>query len=89
MKHFNITITGKVQGVFFRKYTLEQAIQLGVKGFVRNEPNGNVYCEVEGEGLELQQFIEWCQKGSPMSDVAKVEIVEGVFWGFTHFTIQR
>ncbi len=63
MKHVNIRVSGKVQGVFFRASTKEQADQLGVKGFARNEPNGDVYIEAEGEEDKLNLFLEWCARG--------------------------
>jgi len=89
MKHYNITIAGRVQGVFFRKYTVDKATELGLKGFVRNQPNGDVYCEVEGEAQVLQQFVQWCHKGSPMSKVSEVKIAEGEVRHFKNFDINR
>ena len=87
MKHYNITISGKVQGVFFRKYTQEKAQQLSIKGFVRNEPTGDVYCEAEGE--EVHTFVQWCHQGSPNAVVTQVKVVEASLKGFTSFEIQR
>ena len=89
MKHYKITISGKVQGVFFRKYTVEHAIKLGLTGFVRNQPNGDVYCEVEGKEEDLKGFAEWCWKGSPFSKVTAVKVSEGEMQYFTLFDIQR
>lgn len=78
-----------MQGVFFRKYTVDQALKLRLKGFVRNEQNGDVYCEVEGEEDVLQQFEKWCWKGSPFSKVEKVSITEGQIQEFQSFEINR
>jgi acylphosphatase len=89
MKHFNITISGKVQGVFYRKYTVDHAVKLGLAGFVRNQPNGDVYCEVEGKEEVLKQFEEWCWKGSPFSKVTAVKLEEGALMGFQTFEIKR
>jgi acylphosphatase len=89
MKHYNIRISGRVQGVFFRKHTVEKALELGVKGFVRNEANGDVYCEAEGEELVLEQFVQWCHQGSPMSIVKDVKVEEGELHHFSVFEIQR
>ena len=89
MKHYNITISGKVQGVFFRKYTVDEATKLGLKGFVNNRPNGDVYCEAEGEEAVLKQFVEWCHKGSPLSKVTMVEVTEGELKLFESFVIAR
>ena len=49
MVHINIHITGRVQGVNFRTYTKEKAEELGILGFVRNETDGSVYLEAEGD----------------------------------------
>lgn len=89
MKHYNIIIAGKVQGVFFRKYTVDQALKLRLTGFVRNALNGDVHCEVEGEENQLQEFVEWCWKGSPFSKVEKVSISEADLQNFTSFEIRR
>ena len=48
-----IIVTGKVQGVYFRASAKQKALNLGVKGFVRNEPNKNVYVEAEAEQAVL------------------------------------
>jgi acylphosphatase len=87
--HYNITISGRVQGVFFRKYTVDKANELGLKGFVRNESNGEVYCEVEGEEHVLKQFVEWCHQGSPMSKISEVKVAEGALKHFKAFNIER
>lgn len=58
MKHYNITVSGKVQGVFYRASTKEKAEQLGIKGFVRNQSDGTVYIEAEGEVSQLDAFID-------------------------------
>ena len=64
-KRLNITVHGLVQGVAFRYYTVEKALQLGVKGFVKNQPDGTVYIEAEGEDRELRDFVAWCRQRSP------------------------
>ena len=89
MKHFNIIISGKVQGVFYRQSTLEIANQLGIKGFVRNESNGNVFIEAEGTDEQLSKLIEWCKKGPPQADVLEVKFLSGAFKNFSEFSIRR
>lgn len=89
MKHFNITVSGKVQGVFYRQSTLEVAKSLWLKGSVRNEPDGNVYIEAEGEADQLAKLIEWCKTGPPRAKVAQVQFSEGEFKGFSSFSISR
>jgi len=86
-KHFNIKVFGKVQGVFFRQITRERARTLGIKGFVRNELDGSVYIEAEGEEESLNKFTEWCKVGPPMSKVDKTEITESLLQNFSSFEI--
>lgn len=89
-KHVNIRISGKVQGVWFRKNAQIVADQLGVKGFVRNEPDGSVYLEAEGAPEPLERFIEWCGKGPERSEVKKVEAEQTAeLRDFDAFRIQR
>ncbi|MBI1768988.1 MAG: acylphosphatase [Bacteroidetes bacterium] len=89
MKHLNIRVSGKVQGVFFRASTKEQAAIFGVKGFVRNESNGDVYIEAEGEEKQLQEFLKWCERGPNRASVDKVELEEGPLKDFTYFEVRR
>lgn len=89
MKHYNISVTGKVHGVFYRQGTLEIADQLGLKGFVRNESNGDVYLEAEGGEAQLQKMVEWCKVGPPRAHVSEVKISESELKGFTLFEIRR
>ncbi|MFH1749918.1 MAG: acylphosphatase, partial [bacterium] len=69
MKHLNIKISGKVQGVFYRVATKNKARDLDLTGFVRNEPDDSVYIEVEGEEENLNQFIDFCKSGSDHAEV--------------------
>ena len=67
-----IAVYGKVQGVFFRVSTKEQADKLGLKGWVRNEPDGSVLIEVCGESEIVEQLIEWCNNGPMLARVDEV-----------------
>ncbi len=87
MEHYSIKITGIVQGVWFRVSTRNQAKALGLKGFVRNEPDESVYVEVEGEEQVLDAFVKWCYTGSEQSKVDKVAVQKGALKGFEEFTI--
>jgi acylphosphatase len=89
MKHLNITVTGKVQGVFFRASTKAVAAQLGVKGFVRNEPNGSVYIEAEGDDFSLESFLEWCHEGPERAIVEKVDTAEGEVKNYRNFEVVK
>jgi acylphosphatase len=88
VKHFNIRVSGKVQGVFFRASTKEQADQLGVKGFVRNELNGDVYIEVEGDEEQLKIFSDWCSRGPSRARVDSIKVEESDLKNFGSFEIK-
>ncbi|HEX5171359.1 MAG TPA: acylphosphatase [Cyclobacteriaceae bacterium] len=89
MKHVAIQVEGKVQGVFFRASTKDKADALGIKGFVRNEWDGSVYIEAEGEEDSLNQFISWCRQGPSRASVKEVIIREGPPKKFSGFEVQR
>lgn len=72
-KHYKIRVHGRVQGVFFRASTQEKAHEVGVKGYVKNEPDGTVYIEAEGPPESLDRFVEWCHEGPPAAKVDKVD----------------
>lgn len=82
-----IKVTGKVQGVFFRASTKEKADELGVKGWVRNESDGSVLIEVEGEEKALNEFEKWCSEGPPLARVTYVEKQQIAIQGFESFII--
>lgn len=65
---------GRVQGVWFRAGTCEQALQLGLCGWAKNCPDGTVEIHAEGEKETLEQFINWCRKGTPSAEVSALDI---------------
>ena len=74
MKAFKATVSGKVQGVWFRDSTQEEAIKLKVTGWVKNIPGGMVYLEAEGEENNLKSLERWLHIGSPHSRVDRVDL---------------
>lgn len=88
-QHYTIRVTGRVQGVFFRASTKEKADQLGVKGLVRNEPDGSVFIEAEAPVETLREFLNWCRQGPPRAVVNRCETMEGAVKGYSSFTIER
>ncbi len=74
MKHYNIVVSGVVQGVFFRASTAQRAKQLGINGWVRNEPDGTVHILAVGSPIALQAFIDWCHQGPPHAEVKRVTV---------------
>lgn len=67
-----ITVTGKVQGVWFRKYTHDKAHELGLKGTVQNLPSGQVLIFALGPPEVVSELEKWCWQGSPESNVQDV-----------------
>ena len=88
-KHYTITIGGKVQGVFFRASTKAVADQLGVKGIIRNLPDGSVYAEAEGDAFSIDSFLDWCREGPQNARVEKVEIQEAPLKNYRNFEVLR
>jgi len=64
-----LTISGKVQGVFFRVATLEEASSLGLTGWVRNCPDGSVEVVAEGRRKQIEDLVSWCRHGPPRAEV--------------------
>jgi acylphosphatase len=77
MQKLKIKIYGNVQGVGFRYEAKFTADKLGIKGFARNESDGTVYIEAEGDEDKLREFLEWCRKGPSLASVAKIESEPG------------
>lgn len=89
MKHLDIIISGKVQGVFFRASSKAVADQLGLKGIARNKDDGSVFIEAEGDDFSLELFLEFCHKGSDRALVEKVAVTEGEMKNYRNFEIVK
>ena len=85
----SITISGKVQGVYYRQSAKEKARELGLSGQVTNLRDGNVHIVATGTSEQLAAFTDWCKKGPPRAVVAGVEIIEIPLKQFDRFTIER
>ena len=66
------TVYGRVQGVFFRTFVEEQAQQLGLRGYVRNLPSGDVEVVAEGERERVEKMVEYLKRGPPAAIVRRV-----------------
>lgn len=86
-KQVKIRVTGKVQGVYFRKFTREKAQELKLKGWVQNKPDGTVAIYAAGPEEAVDELIAFCHTGSPNADVDRVQVEpasnEGSNDGFT------
>lgn len=65
------------------------AEELGIAGFVRNEPNGAVYIEAEGTTDQLAQLIDWCKVGPTSARVENVHYTPGEIVNFSDFEVRR
>jgi acylphosphatase len=87
MFHYNITVSGRVQGVSFRHAARNTARYIGVRGVIRNLYDGSVYIEAEGEKEQLSEFVRWCRTGPPFATVENVEVEEADVRNFSSFEI--
>lgn len=69
-------VTGMVQGVGFRYSALNKARSLGLRGWVKNEPDGSVTARFEGEEEDYDLYLQWLRKGPSSARVTAVDIGE-------------
>ncbi|MFP4555582.1 MAG: acylphosphatase [Bacteroidales bacterium] len=87
-KGVSINLYGKVQQVGFRYFVFKLASEVGVKGFVKNMPDGSVYVEAEGDPHQVDVFVEHCKIGPPHSQVTRFNVVSIPEQDFKEFTIR-
>ena len=84
----HVWVSGRVQGVFFRAFTREKAVERGLTGWVRNLPDGKVEAVFEGEKRAVDLMVEELKTGPLRSRVEKVEVVhEEPTGGFKRFNV--
>jgi acylphosphatase len=83
-----VKVTGRVQGVAFRWYTLQEAERLGVHGWVRNEPDGSVAGHFEGDEDAVEALVAWARHGPSYADVRHVAVTEAQPTGAAAFDIR-
>ena len=85
-----VTIEGRVQGVFFRASTVEEAVRLRLKGWVRNCPDGSVEVLAEGTKENVDALVQWCRQGPPGAHVHAVRVTWEDYRGeFQDFRVTR
>lgn len=84
-----IKVYGRVQGVGYRNFAFNLALELGVKGFVENRPDKSVYIEIETTQMKADQYLEWCYKGSPLAKVSKIEVEPIALFGYKSFEVRK
>ncbi len=90
IKRWKLIVTGRVQGVCYRISTKSRASELGIFGYTRNLPDGNVEIIAEGNQEQLDELKSWCQKGPPAALVSSVNVEEKAATGeFPGFDVRR
>lgn len=70
-----LRIFGRVQGVWYRGWTVEQARSLGLSGWVRNRADGSVEALLDGDTDKVARMVTLCRQGPPAANVNRVEMV--------------
>lgn len=81
-----LILHGKVQGVFYRDWTVETARNLGVAGWVRNLPDGTVEAHLEGEEAAVAAMIGAMRGGPPRARVERIDRTDAEPHGWETFT---
>ena len=82
-------VNGRVQGVFFRSKTQDEALRHNITGWVRNLPDGRVEAIFEGEKDRVDSLIEFFRRGPPGARVTRVNVAwEGYTGEFKTFSIR-
>jgi len=90
IRRVELVIRGRVQGVWYRASARSAALERGLVGWVRNEPDGSVRAVAEGPTSALEDFIAWCRKGPPAARVDSVDATWSDASGeFKSFEIHR
>jgi acylphosphatase len=85
-----LIVKGRVQGVYFRASTVQQARHLGLTGWVMNRQDGSVELVAEGRSDGIEELIAWCRQGPPGARVDEIDLQSQEFRGeFTEFRIKQ
>ena len=84
----HVRVTGRVQGVFYRAWTREQAAALGVAGWVRNCPDGSVEAHVEGEEAAVAALVERMGEGPRGARVADISVTPAELENLARFEVR-
>ncbi len=82
------TVRGRVHGVWYRDSCDSVARSLGVKGWVRNLPDGSVQVVAEGDRDAVNELLQWCHGGPPRANVTGVDVVDEQPTGEREFRVR-
>lgn len=77
-KALRLIIYGRVQGVFFRDWTIKVALNLGLNGWVRNRSDGTVEAMIVGDGCTLDKMVKECWVGPSKAKVENIELTKAM-----------
>jgi len=83
-----VVVRGRVQGVWFRESARRRAEELGVAGWVRNDPDGSVEAEIEGQAEDVEVLVSWFGHGPAGARVDAVEVAERTPSGESGFVVR-
>lgn len=89
MKTYELYISGKVQGVYYRASTRAKAQELELTGYVENLPDGRVHAVVQGREDACRHLINWCRQGPDRAQVTAVDVSPISAPSYETFTINR
>jgi acylphosphatase len=84
-----VRVTGRVQGVWYRGWTQAEARRLGLRGWVRNEPDGSVTAVLAGPEAAVAAMLEAMRRGPPDARVAALETQPAEDEGFAGFEVRH
>jgi acylphosphatase len=84
-RRVTMRVAGLVQGVNYRQAARREAQALGIGGFARNEPDGTVTVDAEGDPVAVERFIAWCRHGPAAAHVEDLEVLDGPPVGYDGF----
>ncbi|MBE7372373.1 acylphosphatase [Dermacoccus barathri] len=85
----DLTITGHVQGVSFRAYTVDRARELGLIGWVENLDDGSVHVRAQGDPDAVESLVDWCHDGPSAARVDDVEVRDVAPESVDDFSVRR
>lgn len=89
LQTISIIVEGLVQGVYYRQSTKAKAIESGITGEIKNKTDGTVHIIATGTETQLEQLIEWCNKGPDSAIVTNVKVAKIPLQIFIDFNIVR
>lgn len=84
----HISVSGRVQGVFFRAWAKQEAEALAIRGWVRNRPDGHVEAHVEGEQEAVDRMIDMLRRGPPAAEVENLRSWDADVCDFENFEVR-